>query len=287
VQLYLLDRWNRMDREDFFVFFEAFAARTLGLETQIEGGDVLLGPPPAEVTRMDDWERSEAQRRHQVFTMLRHLDARRNQLEAELLDALARETTADARPIATIEQQLDELRRVRHGFEQELLRKSNEQRAGAERNAVFVSSTSIDLQEHRHAVRSAIDGLHLKFVGMEEFAPTETAPADFIQRKVREADVYLGILGMRYGHVDEGTGLSMTELEYRQAVASAKPLCMFVMDRDASIRPSMVEDDAVRYGKLLDFRSRVMNAHTCALFKDPADLAKKAATSLREIMPVA
>jgi hypothetical protein len=88
---------------------------------------------------------------------------------------------------------------------------------------------------------------------------------------------------MRYGYVDSGTGLSMTELEYRQAVASDKKICMFVMGQNAPIVASMVEDDSVRYAKLIDFRSRVMKAHTCASFTDPSDLAMKAQATLKEI----
>jgi hypothetical protein len=50
---------------------------------------------------------------------------------------------------------------------------------------------------------------------------------------VERAGLYLGILGMSYGHVDAGTGRSMTELEYEQALASGKELLLFVV----TIRP--------------------------------------------------
>jgi hypothetical protein len=144
-----------------------------------------------------------------------------------------------------------------------------------------VSSTSADLKSYRQAVRDVINDLRFTFIGMEEFAPTAQAPADLIRRKVNQSQIYLGILGMRYGYVDPGTGLSMTELEYRQAVANEKRICMFVMDKNAPIVASMVEDDPVLFAKLSDFRGRVMKAHTCALFTDPADLSKKAEAALK------
>jgi hypothetical protein len=75
----------------------------------------------------------------------------------------------------------------------------------------------------------------------------------------------------------------MTELEYRQAIASGRNICMFVMDQGAPILASMVEDDPTRFAKLIDFRGRVMKAHTCALFIDPPDLAQKAEATLKHI----
>ncbi len=78
----------------------------------------------------------------------------------------------------------------------------------------------------------------------------------------------------------------MTELEYRQAIASDKRICMFVMDQNAPILASMVEDDPTRYAKLIDFRTRIMKAHTCGLFTGAEDLADKTSASLTEIFRV-
>jgi hypothetical protein len=47
--------------------------------------------------------------------------------------------------------------------------------------------------------------------------------------------------------VDPGPGLSITELEYRQALASDKRICMFVMGKNSPIVASMVEDHPVLF----------------------------------------
>ena len=73
----------------------------------------------------------------------------------------------------------------------------------------------------------------------------------------------------------------MTELEYRQAIASAKPMHIFVMDDHAPITAGMVETDSVRFARLLEFKSRVLKDHTCKLFTSPDDLASKALGTLR------
>ncbi len=61
---------------------------------------------------------------------------------------------------------------------------------------------------------------------------------------------------------------------------------MFLMDRSASILADMVEADPICYAKLIDFKGRVMKAHTCALFTDPADLALKTESTLKESLLV-
>ncbi len=281
VELYLMDRFGSMTRDDFFVFFEAFAARRFGLSSTSDPSANSLKAPAAGMPGMDANQVAEAERRHQVYLMLRHLDARRNQIETDLLKALSGQESRDDRSLSRLNEQLDEVQSLRRCYEAELGAAATTEQSVLP-NSVFVSSTSMDLKSHRQAVRDVIKNLGLKFIGMEEFTPTAQAPADLIRRKVNEGRVYLCILGMRYGYVDPGTGLSMTELEYRQAIASDKRICMFVMGQQAPIQASMVEDDPTRFAKLIDFRSRVMKAHTCALFTDESDLAQQAAATLKE-----
>ena len=280
VEFYLLDRRGVMRSEDFFPFFEAFAARTLGLETS--GGKGYTLQPPAEAPGPDLAIMREAERRHHIFTMLRHLDARRNQLEATLLDALTASDRVSDTSLAQIRARLAEIEQLRRNYEVELARVP-ERSPSSRRNSVFVSSTSMDLQPHRQVLRSVIDRLKLRFVGMEEFSPSVQAPAELIRREVSQSEVYLGILGMRYGYVEPGSGLSMTELEYRQAVASNKAICIFLMDQNAPITAGMVETDPQSFARLLDFRQRVMKAHTCGMFTDTPDLERKAERALKDM----
>jgi hypothetical protein len=221
----------------------------------------------------------QSHRRHEVYTMLRHLDARRSKLEAELIQTLADNEAPDAARLAVLKGQLDQIQSLRRGYEAEIV-PGETLRQSVAPDSVFVSSTSADLKPYRQAVRDAIESLKLNFVGMEDFGASAPAPADLIRQRVCQSESYVGIIGMRYGYVDPGTGLSMTELEYRQAIASAKPMYMFVMDDHAPITAGMVETDAVRFARLLEFKSRVMKDHTCALFTGPADLASKARTTL-------
>jgi O-acetyl-ADP-ribose deacetylase (regulator of RNase III) len=279
VELWLKHRFAGMSDEDFFVFFEQFAARQLGVVAHTStAGYALAGPPHAEAA-MDAEQLAEAQRRHEVYTMLRHLDAQRNKLESELMAALTVDDGPDAERLAGLSDRLEKIQALRRNYERELTPLQT-QTVGVRPNSVFVSSTSSDLKAHRQAARNAIEALNLLFVGMEDFDPARTAPADLIRQKVSESESYVGILGMRYGYVDVGTGLSMTQLEYLQAVASAKPILMFVIDSDAPITAGMVESDPVHFAKLLEFKQRVMKDHTCKLFTSPQDLADKVRSSV-------
>lgn len=283
VELYLLDRSGNKGPDDYFVFFEQFAAQKMGLSAQIGSTGAALGPPVAEALTMSAAQQASVRRRHEIFLMLRQLDTRRNQIEAAILRALSDPDAPQPMTLAQLNEQLESVNAIRRNYQTEI-----EPSAAADESvvadSVFVSSTSEDLKPYRLAVKGVIDHMRMRFIGMEEFAPEAQAPADLIRRKVRQSKVYLGILGLRYGYVDPGTGLSMTELEYRQAVASAKRIQIFLIDKNAPIKANMVEEDPTKYAKLLEFKSRVMKDHTCTQFIDEQDLANKVETALKEAL---
>src|SRR5712691_4215186 len=85
-------------------------------------------------------------------------------------------------------------------------------------NRVFVSSTWTDLQEERNAVEKALNQLRdTEFQGMEYFGSRPDKPKDASLEEVNRANIYVGIFAHRYGSIDTESGLSITELEYRQA----------------------------------------------------------------------
>lgn len=279
VELYLLDRRGRNIVEPFFRGFEEHLERRLGLETSTAHGDIRLEEPINSSDRsIDDAER---ERRQQISVMLRHLDARRNAIEASLLSQLTQSGDPPVESLRTTQNELAELQRLRRSYEEELqlVAPSLPER----KDSVFLSSTSIDLHPHRKALRELITQLGFTYIGMEDFTPTAQPPTDLIRGKVSEAGIYLGVLGMRYGFIDTASGLSMTELEYRQALASKKEILMFVMDKSAPITVEMVESDPTGYARLLDFRTTVLTSHVCGLFTDVRDIVRRAEPALRQL----
>ena len=98
---------------------------------------------------------------------------------------------------------------------------------------VFISSTYSDLKEDRQAAVGAIlKAGHLP-AGMELFTAGDESQMETIKRWIDESDVYMLILGGRYGSVEKTTALSYTELEYDYAVANEKPFFAVVINEKA------------------------------------------------------
>ena len=84
---------------------------------------------------------------------------------------------------------------------------------------VFVSSTYLDLQAERQAaVEAILKAGHIP-AGMELFAAGDQSQLDTIRRWIDESDVFMLIMGGRYGSIDPKTSLSYIELEYDYAVS--------------------------------------------------------------------
>lgn len=97
---------------------------------------------------------------------------------------------------------------------------------------VFISSTFADLTEERQAaVEAILTSGHIP-AGMELFAAGDESQMNVIKRWIDESDVFLLILGGRYGSVEPKTQKSYVQLEYEYAVEKKKPLFAVVMKDD-------------------------------------------------------
>ncbi|MBO4205170.1 HEAT repeat domain-containing protein [Micromonospora echinofusca] len=137
---------------------------------------------------------------------------------------------------------------------------------------VYVSATFRDLQECRAAVQLALRRLRVEDVAMESYVAEDRRPLERCLADVRECDIYIGIFAWRYGFIPTGYDQSITELEYREAVATKKPCLIFLLDEDAPWPRRHVDrnDDADRIERL---RAELAGRHMCSPFTDPADLA--------------
>ncbi|HEX8381450.1 MAG TPA: DUF4062 domain-containing protein [Allosphingosinicella sp.] len=98
---------------------------------------------------------------------------------------------------------------------------------------VFVSSTFSDMLEERQAaVETILRAGHIP-AGMELFTAGDQSQMAVIKRWIDESDVYLLVLGARYGSIEPLSGISYTELEYDYAVEQGKPLFAVVIDEKA------------------------------------------------------
>jgi tetratricopeptide (TPR) repeat protein len=81
---------------------------------------------------------------------------------------------------------------------------------------VYLSSTLKDLQNERNAVRKALEG---ECVVVDSYSASDSAVVESCLADVERCDVYVGIIGFRYGETPRGYEKSITHLEYDRATA--------------------------------------------------------------------
>ena len=140
---------------------------------------------------------------------------------------------------------------------------------------VFVSSTYVDLQEERQAaVEAILTAGHIP-AGMELFAAGDQSQMNVIRRWIDESDVFLLILGGRYGSVDPATGKSYIHLEYEYALEKGKPLFAVVMKEEYLEEKAKIQGLTViereHTQKLRAFRDLVLTK-VIKFWKDPRDI---------------
>lgn len=146
----------------------------------------------------------------------------------------------------------------------------------------MISSTSLDLPEHRKNVMHACLRLGLYYPDMMEHLTADTAPPlDVSLRMVDEADLYIGIFGVRYGTIPAGQTISITEAEYNRAVERNKPRLIFIMSDDHDIKASYLRAGD-NHEKLALFKKRLKNENTVAFFDSAEDLLAKVLQALLE-----
>ena len=94
---------------------------------------------------------------------------------------------------------------------------------------IFVSSTYVDLKEERQlAVKSILESGHIP-AGMELFTANSDTQWNIIKKWIDNSDIYLIILGGRYGTLNKKTGISYTEMEYDYALKINKPTISIIL----------------------------------------------------------
>jgi hypothetical protein len=140
---------------------------------------------------------------------------------------------------------------------------------------VFISSTYQDLVSERQAAVEAILKSGNIPAGMELFTAGDKSQWEVIQRWISDSDIYMIILGGRYGSIEPISGLSYIELEYDFAVSSGKKYFAVVItenaleERSKALSNSVIEKD--NPDKLKCFREKVLSKMS-SFFSDHKDV---------------
>lgn len=140
---------------------------------------------------------------------------------------------------------------------------------------VFVSSTYTDLIPERQAAVSAILSAGHIPAGMELFTAGDESQMDVIKQWIDESDVFMLILGARYGSLEPVSSKSYTQLEYEYAVSTDKPLFACVINEsaiDGRVKVAGTSAIETMHGaKLADFRQLVLSK-LCKFWDDAKDI---------------
>ncbi len=140
---------------------------------------------------------------------------------------------------------------------------------------VFISSTYRDLKAERQAaVEAILKAGHIP-AGMELFSAGNESQMETIRRWIDESDIYMLILGGRYGTVEPKTALSYTELEYDYAISKDKPIFAVAITETALDQKVKVDGKDVleieNPKELKLFRDKVLS-RISSFFSDAKDI---------------
>lgn len=139
---------------------------------------------------------------------------------------------------------------------------------------IFVSSTYTDMRKYRDCARAVLNTFNADIRGMETFGARTQKPLDTCLEEVKSSELFIGIIGMRYGSVDRNTGKSYVEKEYEAAIKKKLEIKIYMIDeKNASIPPIHVECKNVE--KLKKFKKKLRKDHTCVDFSSELELAEK------------
>lgn len=145
--------------------------------------------------------------------------------------------------------------------------------------SVFISSAARDLPEHRAEVMDACLRQGMFPVMMEHFPASDDDAISLSMEMVDQADVYLGVVGHRYGYIPKGHNSSITEMEYARAVERKIPRLVFVIGEHHTILLGDV-DVGESAAKLKEFKERLQKENIVHFFNSPLDLRAHIINSL-------
>ena len=157
---------------------------------------------------------------------------------------------------------------------------------------VVVSSTYMELADHRRAIREAMPAQRMLPLAMEDDAALPDRDLiDASLAKVEEADGYVGLISYRYGQrpvcqARNPDRLSLTELEFRRALTRDIPICMFIMHPEHPIPSGEVGKETGAKQKFKAFVELAKKDRIYAEFKSIEDLRTKGVQSLVRLREV-
>jgi formylglycine-generating enzyme required for sulfatase activity len=156
------------------------------------------------------------------------------------------------------------------------------------KRSVYVSSTFVDLKEHRAALKIALEKAGFDVECMEKYPTFDERPQDYCLADVAAADVYVLLIAHRYGYrpaEDNPDNRSITHLEYEEAGRHpGKPRLAFTVDQDHPWPPRLVDEGEAKRD-LTAFRKAVEERHGVSRFTTADQLSTLVLQALQRLNP--
>lgn len=153
------------------------------------------------------------------------------------------------------------------------------------KKTIFISSTFRDLQPHRNQIWKVIQDFDVNITGMEAFGARKSTPLETCLKEIDESDIYIGIISMCYGSIDERTGKSYTQLEYEKAKDKGLEILIYLIDEGKGEVKTGDIDFGDKYLRLESFKRILKSNHTVDFFENEIDLGQKLSRRLENIIP--
>jgi hypothetical protein len=161
---------------------------------------------------------------------------------------------------------------------------------------VMVSSTFTDLKDHRAALIKGIHK-HKLHANVMEHDDAKLLPdvIDSSLQMVRDSAAYILIIGSKYGQTPtcpkrNPKKLSITELEFDEAMRLGRPVLLFVMGSEHPVRVADVEKAAKKVKQLASFKERAKKLlpgssvnRVYSVFESIEDFKEKISAPLNEL----
>lgn len=144
--------------------------------------------------------------------------------------------------------------------------------------SVFISSTSYDLKRYRKAAIEVCRNLGFQPIAMENFEAMGVGATEGSKRKLREADLFVGIVAHRYGYIEDGHDRSVTETEFDYAGERGLDRLCFIVDPSYAWPQRSIEKRQVK--RINSFKAKIEKAVIRSLFTDVNDFRQKLTMAL-------
>ena len=137
---------------------------------------------------------------------------------------------------------------------------------------VFISSTS-DMKAYRTVIRERVLALGMYPDMYEMWGQGNDYPRDMCCKHVLDSDIFICILGSKYGFVEPIWNKSMTEIEYRIASTVGIPILIYIKNDYKEKIEELSDEDRIIALRQLNFIDELITKRMVSIFPNEFSLA--------------